>query len=261
VELSETQFQDVSTVKQLEKLISNGVAPKVQLAYPRWPQHWLITIFRLVIYYALAWPATYLLAAPRIRGREHLRGLKGPVLIVSNHVTYLDIAWILPALPARFRNRLATAMRGERLAEMRHPAPTLSWFERFMERLRYVLVTSLFNVFPLPQYSGFLKSFHFAGDLTDRGWSTLVFPEGQTTVTGDMVPFRTGIGLLAKQLNIPVLPMHIDGLFDLKTDKHILTWPGHVRVSIGEPVRVSPGQDPNEIAQELERRVRALQSA
>ena len=261
VELSETQFQDVSTVKQLEKLISGGVAPKVQLAYPHWPQHWLTTIFRLAIYYALAWPATYLLAAPRVRGREHLRGLKGPVLIVSNHVTYLDIAWILPALPARFRNRLATAMRGERLAEMRHPAPTLSWFARFMERLRYVLVTSLFNVFPLPQYSGFLKSFHFAGDLTDRGWNTLVFPEGQTTVTGEMVPFRTGIGLLAKQLNIPVLPMHLDGLFDLKTDRRILTWPGHVRVTIGEPVRVWPNQDPNEIAQELERRVRALQSA
>ena len=261
VELSETQFQDVSTVKQLEKLISRGVAPKVQLAYPHWPQHWLTTIFRLAIYYALAWPATYLLAAPRVRGREHLRGLKGPVLIVSNHVTYLDIAWILPALPARFRNRLATAMRGERLAEMRHPAPTLSWFARFMERLRYVLVTSLFNVFPLPQYSGFLKSFHFAGDLTDRGWNTLVFPEGQTTVTGEMVPFRTGIGLLAKQLNIPVLPMHLDGLFDLKTDRRILTWPGHVRVTIGEPVRVWPNQDPNEIAQELERRVRALQSA
>jgi len=261
VELSETQFQDVSTVTQLEKLISGGVAPKVQLAYPHWPQHWLTTIFRLAIYYALAWPATYLLAAPRVRGREHLRGLKGPVLIVSNHVTYLDIAWILPALPARFRNRLATAMRGERLAEMRHPAPTLSWFARFMERLRYVLVTSLFNVFPLPQYSGFLKSFHFAGDLTDRGWNTLVFPEGQTTVTGEMVPFRTGIGLLAKQLNIPVLPMHLDGLFDLKTDRRILTWPGHVRVTIGEPVRVWPNQDPNEIAQELERRVRALQSA
>src|SRR6516225_1595840 len=79
------------------------------------------TSLRLAVYYLLSWPATYLLAAPRIRGREHFRGLEGPALVISNHVTYLDIAWILPALPARLRNRLATAMGGERLAEMRRP--------------------------------------------------------------------------------------------------------------------------------------------
>ena len=261
VELNDVQFQDVTTVGQIEKLLSEGTTSKVQHIYSRWPQHWLATLFRLAVYYTLAWPATYLLAAPRVRGREHLRGLQGPILVISNHVTYLDIAWILPALPARFRNRLATAMGGERLARMRRPATGLSLFDRFMERLRYVLVTSLFNVFPLPQQSVFLQSFHFAGDLADRGWNTLVFPEGQTTNTGEMVPFRTGIGLLAKQLNIPVVPMHLDGLFDLKTDKRILAWPGHVQVRIGEPVHISPDQDPNEITRDLERRVRALQSA
>jgi len=260
MELSDVRFQEVSTVGEIEKLLSEGTASKVQHVYPRWPQYWLTTAFRLIIYYTLAWPATYLLAAPRVRGREHLRGLKGPILVVSNHVTYLDIAWILPALRARFRNRLATAMRGERLAEMRHPAKSLNLMERFMERLRYVLVTSLFNVFPLPQRSGFVQSFQFAGDLADRGWNTLVFPEGQTTVTGEMAPFRAGIGLLAKQLSIPVVPIHLSGLYDLKRDNRILTRPGHVQVTIGEPVRISPEQDPNEVARDLERRVRTLQS-
>jgi long-chain acyl-CoA synthetase len=260
LELNDVQFQGVSTVGQLEKLLSEGAAPKAHHVYPTWPQHWLTTIFRLAVYYTLAWPATYLLAAPRVVGREHLRGLTGPALVISNHITYLDIAWILPALPARFRNRMATAMGGERLAKMRRPAKNLSLFERFMERLRYVLVTSLFNVFPLPQQSGFLQSFHFAGDLADRGWTTLVFPEGETTETGQMVPFRAGIGLLAKQLNLPVVPIHLSGLFDLKTGNRIFARPGHVRVAIGAPVRVSPEQDPNEIARELELRVRALQS-
>ena len=260
VELNEVQFQDLRTVGQLEKLLTEGAASKVEHVYPRWPQHALTTLFRLAVYYALAWPATYLLAAPRVRGRENLRGLKGPVLVVSNHVTYLDIAWILPALPARFRNRLATAMRGERLAEMRRPAKSQSLFERCMEHLRYVLVTSLFNVFPLPQRSGFLESFHFAGDLADRRWNLLVFPEGVTSETGDMAPFRSGIGLLARHLNLPVVPIYLSGLFDLKRDHRILTWPGHVRVAIGPPVRISPDQDANEIARELERRVRELQS-
>lgn len=260
VDLNEVQFADAATVGELEKLLTAGPARGVAHVYPRWPQHWLVTAFRLVIYYSLARPATYLLAAPRIRGREHLKGVQGPVLVVSNHVTYLDIAWILPALPWRLRNRLATAMRGERLAEMRRPAKSLGLFERFMERLRYVLVTSLFNVFPLPQRAGFLQSFAFAGDLADRGWNLLVFPEGVTSETGEMVAFRSGIGLLARQLNLPVVPMHLSGLFDLKKDERILTRPGHVRVTIGPPARYSKEQDADEITRDLERRVRELHS-
>ena len=125
VELNETRFADVATVEQLQKLIAGGASPAAEHVFPTWPQTWVVTALRLVVYYALAWPATYLLAAPRIRGRENLRGVSGPVLVISNHVTYLDIAWILPALPARLRNRLATAMGGERLARMRRPSQSL----------------------------------------------------------------------------------------------------------------------------------------
>jgi long-chain acyl-CoA synthetase len=258
-ELNEVKFSESRSIAQLEKLLTETRAESVEHVYPRWPQSWLVTAIRLAVYYLLAWPATYLLAAPRVRGRENLRGLHGPVLVISNHVTYLDIAWILPALPARFRNRLATAMGGERLARMRSPAKEMNLFGRLHERLDYFLALSIFNVFPLPQQSGFLKSFSFAGDLADRGWNILVFPEGQTTVDGNMLAFRSGIGLLAKQLNIPVVPMRLaGGLYDMKQEHRILTRPGHVKVVIGQPVRFSPEQDANEITRELERRVREL---
>jgi long-chain acyl-CoA synthetase len=257
-ELNELRFSESASIAQLEKLLTETRAASVEHAYPRWPQSWFVTVLRLAVYYLFAWPATYLLAAPRVRGRENLRGLHGPVLVISNHVTYLDIAWILPALPARFRNRLATAMGGERLARMRRPPKEMSLFGRLHERLDHFLVLSLFNVFPLPQKSGFLKSFSFAGDLADRGWNILVFPEGQTTVDGSIVPFRSGIGLLAKQLNIPVVPVRLEGLYDLKQKNRTLARPGHVKVVIGEPVRFSPDQDANEITRELERRVTEL---
>ena len=257
-ELNEVRFSESASIAQLEKLLTETRSASIEHAYPRWPQSWLPTIFRLTVYYLLAWPATYLLAAPRVRGRENLRGLHGPVLVISNHVTYLDIAWILPALPARFRNRLATAMGGERLARMRRPPKEMNLFARLLERLNYFLALSLFNVFPLPRQSGFLKSFAFAGDLADRGWNILVFPEGQTTVDGDIEAFRSGIGLLAKQLNIPVVPMLLTGLYDLRQRNQHLARPGHVKVVIGKPVQFSPGQDANEIARELERRVREL---
>ena len=257
-DLSEIRFSEVATVGQLEKLLTESPATAPAHAYPHWPQNWLVTRIRLAVYYLLSWPATYLLAAPRIRGRENLRGLKGPVLVVSNHVTYLDIAWILPALPGHLRNRLATAMGGERLARMRRPPKSMNVFGRLLERLDYFLALALFNVFPLPQKSGFLKSFSFVGNLADRGWNILVFPEGQTTEDGEIAPFRAGIGLLAKQLNLPVVPMRLDGLFEVRQANRVLAGPGKVQVKIGQPVRFSADQDANEITRELERRVKAL---
>jgi long-chain acyl-CoA synthetase len=261
VDLNEAQFQDVTTVGQLEKLLAQGSSSSIQHVYPVWPQNWFTTAARLAVYYSLAWPATYLFAAPRIHGRENLRGLRGPILVVANHVTYLDIAWILAALPARFRHRLATAMGGERLARMRRPSSSLSLFERFYGRLRYFLTLSLFNVFSLPQQSGFLRSFSFAGDLADRGWNVLIFPEGKTTEDGNVAPFRSGIGLVAERLNVPIVPIYLSGLFDLRQQDRILARPGHVQVTIGAPVYTTSDQNADEIARDLERRVRELKTS
>lgn len=258
VDLSETQFAEATTVGQLEQLLREPARAAAEYKYPAWPQSWPVRWVRLAVYHLVAWPATYLLAAPRVRGREHLRGVRGPVLVIANHVTYLDIAWILPALPWHLRNRLATAMRGERLAEMRRPPKSMNIFRRALERLDYFLALALFNVFPLPQRSGFAKSFAHAGDLADRGWSVLIFPEGTTTDDGNIAPFRSGIGLLAQRLNIPVVPLRLDGLLELREQNQILARPGQVRVTIGEPVRFRAEDDPEEITRELERRVRAL---
>jgi long-chain acyl-CoA synthetase len=255
LDLSEVSFSDAATVGQLEQLLRNPPKAQFELTYPRWPQNRILTTIRLFVYYSLVWPATYILAAPRIRGRENLRRLSGPALFISNHVTYVDIGWLLAALPARFRHRLATAMRGERIATMLHPPPEMNVLERWSERWSYFLVFALFNVFPLPRESGFRRSFSFAGDLVDRHWNILIFPEGQTSPDGQMTRFRSGIGLLAHALNLPVVPIRIDGLFELKRAHRILARPGQVKVTIGAPIRFPPDQDPNEIARELERRV------
>jgi long-chain acyl-CoA synthetase len=258
VDLSEAKFSQAASVAEVERLIRQPQPAAVRYVFPRWPQSRLVTAVRLAAYYLLVWPATYLLALPRIGGREHLRGLQGPVLVVSNHVTYVDIGWILAALPARFRHRLATAMRGERLAQMLRPEPSLGWIERFAEHISYPLVLTFFNVFPLPKESGFLRSFSFIGDLVDRRWSVLVFPEGLTTTDGKLAPFRSGIGLLATRLDVPVVPIRLDGLFELKQRNRSFARPGEVKVTIGRPVRFPPGQDPTEVARELERRVAEL---
>ena len=73
-----------------------------------------------------------------------------------------------------------------------------------------------------------------------------------------MQPFQAGIGILAKNLDVPVVPMRIDGLYDLKKAGKWHADPGSVSVTVEQPVRYPPGKDPAEITEDLERRVAGL---
>ena len=179
-------------------------------------------------------------------------------------MTYVDIGCVLAALPAKF-HRLATAMEAERLYGMRYPSREMNFFMRMVNRMDYFLVIALFNVFPLPKQSGFRESFAFAGELADRGWSVLVFPEGARTKDGKLAAFRGGIGLLATKLNLPVVPVRIDGLWELaqarlagKSSRLKPAPRGAVKVTIGAPVTFAADADAEEIARELERRVKEM---
>jgi long-chain acyl-CoA synthetase len=162
------------------------------------------------------------------------------------------------ALPPRLRHHLAVAMGGERLAQMRRPPREWPFLRRWQARLNYFLVTALFNVFPLPKRAGFRESFRFAGDLADRGWSILVFPEGELTPNGKLQPFRGGIGLLAQNLKIPVLPMRIDGAYEIREAGSVFNRPGRVRVTIGNPLQFPADADPEEFTRTLEKSLAAL---
>ncbi len=261
VELNETAFAEAKTVADVERVLQQPAGRRTEYSYPRWAQREPIRWLRLAVYYALVWPATQILGHPRIAGRENLRGLRGPVLIVSNHVTRrADIGLILAALPARFRHRLATAMGGETLQDLRRPPRDWFFAKRWAYQLGYWLATLLFNVFPLPRFSGFRESFRFAGESVDRGYSVLVFPEGEVNNSEDgrMAPFQSGIGLLAENLGIPIIPMRLDGVWQMKRDRRRLAHIGEITVRVGAPVTFAPGTPPDEIARRLESLVRAL---
>ena len=258
IDVNETHFTLAATVGDLERLVRESSSERSEFVFPRWAQRWPVSWMRAFIYYLLTWPATHLMAHPRVFGRENLRGVKGPVLVVSNHVIYLDVGFVLASLPPRLRHKLAVAMGGERLAEMRRPPREWFFLRRWLHRMNYFLVVALFNVFPLPKRSGFRESFRFAGDLVDRGWSVLVFPEGDMTADGKLQPFRAGIGLLANNLKLPVVPIRIDGAYEIREAHSRFNRPGRTRVHIGKPVEFPAASDPQQIARDLERRVAAL---
>jgi long-chain acyl-CoA synthetase len=92
----------------------------------------------------------------------------------------------------------------------------------------------------------------------DRGYSILIFPEGRHTTDGNMNPFRSGIGLLARNLGIPALPMRIDGLFEVKQAGKRVARPYRIRVKIGKPISFSDDVDAEQIPTQLYKAVEQI---
>ncbi|HEX8354918.1 MAG TPA: 1-acyl-sn-glycerol-3-phosphate acyltransferase, partial [Pyrinomonadaceae bacterium] len=262
IEIDEASFTAATTVGEVERIVSAGgarAAEAEQYPYPAWTQTAPVRWFRVAFYYAVVLPITSLLCWARVTGRENLRDLRGPALFVSNHITYFDHALILSALPGRFRRRLAIAQEGERLRRWRRPPAGTPALRRLRRLAQYFLVVTIFNTFSLPKASGFRRSFAYAGETVDRGYNLLVFPEGIRADAPGMNPFRGGIGVLAAKLGVPVVPVRIDGLLELKlSGRRGFAAPHRVAVRLGRPVTYAPDEDPARITADLERRVREM---
>jgi long-chain acyl-CoA synthetase len=132
-------------------------------------------------------------------------------------------------------------------------------FIRLLHLLEYFSVVLFFDVFSMPQKTGFRRSFAFAGELIDRGYSLLIFPEGERTKHGQMNPFLRGTGLLISQLDTPVIPMRISGLWELKQKNKHFARAGEVALTIGKQLRYAARTAPEPIVRDLQRQVEMLE--
>jgi len=240
------------------------VPPRPHFLYPQWPWWKPFDWVRVAFIEAIMRPLTWLLAAPRVfKPAKPLPA--GPLLIIANHVTAYDGPLIQYALAGPYRRRIAAAMVGEMLEDFRHfrnpdwPPGHKGFY--FLGPPAYWLVTALFNVFPLPRQRDFQASFAHAGKALDRGYNVLVFPEGARSAEGQLAPFRPGIGLLVKQSFVPVLPIAIRGLGELKTRQRRWFRSGILEVHVGDVIRFGPEETEAAITARLHAEVERLLEA
>jgi len=258
IELDEAAITEATTIADIERIVSRGKSEAVAYPYPRWAMRFPITWIRFVVYHLFLLPLTLIMCRVRAIGVERFANVKPPVLFISNHVTDVDAALIISALPWPWRYRVAIAMQGELLREWRYPSPETGLFTRVKSKVMYALGAALFNVFSLPRQSGFRQSFAYAGEAVDRRFSILIFPEGTETRDGQLQPFKAGIGLLVSELKIPVVPIMLHGLFDVKQRGQRFVKPGAVSITFGDPIEFSSDHTPSEITQALERTLKCV---
>lgn len=233
--------------------------------YPHWPWWRPVRWARSAFLELIAMPLVRFLAEPRVIAPPELNReltVSVPMLIVANHVTAYDGPLVQYALPGTVRRHMAAAMSGEMLEDFRHfrnpeRGPKYGRFFPFGPPA-WFLLTALFNVFPLPRNRNFQSSFTHAGEALDHGFHILVFPEGTRSEAGQLAAFRPGIGLLIRQSGVPVLPVALRGLGELKAQGRGWFRSGKLEVCVGQPVRFAPDESESAITERLHREVAAL---
>jgi long-chain acyl-CoA synthetase len=252
VEIDDASYSQVNTLGELRGLLSGSARPEArdENIYPIWPWSRLQSAVRVLFIETVMRAFVAVLGNPHVVRAE---APKKPMLIVSNHVTVYDVPLILYALPGKMRRRVAVAMAGEMMLNLRKARNLGNWFLNLCGPPAYFLITALFNVFPLPQLGNFRKSFQQAGRAMDRGFHVLVFPEGKRTPDGLMHAFQKGAGMLWKELQCDALPVYLGGM---STGKWFRS--GTLSIRIGQPIPFNPDLEPAEATRVLEEAVRQL---
>jgi 1-acyl-sn-glycerol-3-phosphate acyltransferase len=150
---------------------------------------------------------------------------EGPYIIIANHTSYLDIFLMYSILP-------------------KHPFVFLGK----SEILTYPIIKTYFKDLNIPVYRGDRskagKSYLQAAKAVNDGWSLAIFPEGGIPdhQCPKMIPLKDGAFKLAKELQIPLVPITFTNNFKLFSDPtEILgpAGPGFARIYFHEAISVA----------------------
>ena len=173
----------------------------------------------------LLWMTTHSLYRLDIAGRERVPA-KGGALLVPNHVSMADAAFLIASLDRSVRFLMFKGSYD-------HPL-----VKPFAKILRMIPIAS--NQGPREM----IHSLREATQALQNGELVCIFPEGQMTRIGQMLPFRRGMERVIKGVDVPIIPVHLDGvwgsIFSFAGGKFLWKVPRHlpypVRVTFGEPL-------------------------
>ncbi len=180
----------------------------------------------------------WLLLVPiKVTGRENVDSNQSYVF-VANHQSFLDVFAVYGWLPNNFKWLMKKELRkipfvGTACAVAGHIFVDRSNPRAAMESLTYI-----------------------KAQLHD-GISTVIFPEGTRTRTGEMGRFKQGAFKIAMDMNLPVVPISLSGFFDAMPRNKFYVKPfSRVALHIGKPIDISQFNDINEAMTELHTQVK-----
>jgi long-chain acyl-CoA synthetase len=146
------------------------------------------------VLYVVHWIVIRGLFRLRVEGGERLPD-NGQFLLAPNHLSHLDPSALTPALG--FRRMRETYWAG--------------WAPILFANPLFRLVSRLAQVVPIDTERGIISNLAFGAAALKRGKNLVVFPEGERSRDGKLLPFKPGIGMLLEHFQVPVVPVSIRG--------------------------------------------------
>ena len=146
-------------------------------------------------------------------GREHIPE-RGPLLLAANHRSFLD-PFVIGMM-------------------LRRPVYYMAKRELFEKRVQGRLLNAL-GAFPVDRGAGDAGAMGAARAILERGDCVVVFPEGTRVRPGPLGAPKRGIGRLALETRVPVVPIAVLGTEDVRRGWRIR--PRRVFVRAGRPLR------------------------
>ena len=183
----------------------------------------------------------------RIEGREHLPA-DPPYILAANHCSHLDTASMAMAVPRKHRKRVFPIAAGDTF---------------FDTPGRALFSATVLNALPMWRHNCGRHAIQtLRHRLVEDRCIYILFPEGTRSRTGDMAPFKAGLGMLLAGNEVPVVPCHLTGTFKALPPGSMFPRPRTIRLAIGEPLSFS--ELPNKkagweaAASQLEQAIRGL---
>lgn len=218
----------------------------------RW-RRWLpVRAFRLALAQGVLRPVWRSLIALDAAGADRVATVDPPFLVAANHLSILDPGAVLFALPRSLSSRIATTAMWEHFERSRAGG------------FQYALAVAGLDLIPLLQTGDWRPTLRIAGRVVDRGGCPLVFPEGERSTDGGMLPFSRGVGVLARDLHLPVVPCGIAGPLGVlprgaRWPRSVWVRPAPVAVRFGDPLPAPrSGEDPRPFVEVVRLRIAAL---
>ncbi len=230
-EINETAINQYTTVNDLQKIIKEPALSGIK--FKTWPLNPLVKLTRIIFQNFLFYPYIRIFNKTEYSGAENLKLASKPAIFVSNHQSVLDVPMInkilkkndfKPAIPADSYHVFGIGGRG-------------NIFKKLYMKLRGFCTALFYNGYPFGETIGTDKSLEFTGEMIDRDYSIIIFPEAQRTRDGKMNPFKPGIGYLALNMNVPIVPIKITGLHKIMpAGRYAIPNFGKSKINIGSPI-------------------------
>jgi long-chain acyl-CoA synthetase len=148
----------------------------------------------------------------------------GPYLIASNHLSFIDPFILLSTLPRSVLGQLYT----------------LGWEPYFRSPFR-MWIARVGHVIPVGPETPIISVLRASAALLRSGKSLLIFPEGERSIDGQLLPFKKGIGVLACELSVPIIPVKIEGSYQAWPPDAPLPHLLHpIKIKIGKSLTIIP---------------------